>query len=180
MDLNSFFQNNEVFCQKIIRDFPKASRPFWILGLTYLESRQYDKAIASFQHYLDIKEDNPFVREVRQDYFIHHQMGRCYVYDHKKAIAEFQKSIQLRPGYALAHADLAKAYLLTENYQAALGHAVKAVELDGNLIFGYVYAIHSALELGERAQAQEFMKKALTVSPEDPNLHYLKNRMATE
>jgi hypothetical protein len=177
IQVNMFFRTNETLCREMIRRYPQASRPFWILGLTALESRQYDKAIGYFRGYLKAEKRNPFVRNAGQDYFIHHQLGRCYVEDPHQAIAQFRRAVSLRPDYTAAYADLAKAHLLAGEPRDALAAAIRTIELDAGMSIAYVYAAHGALELGDRESAEEFLRKGLSVAPDDQNLLYLKQIM---
>ena len=174
LPLNFFFRNNIIACEEMIRVYPESSRPYWLLGLMYFKNGEYDLALRHLREYLDRPANLPFIPDPKKDYAVYHLMGRCYVDDPDSAIKMFYKVIELNPKFALVYADLAKAYILKEDFNDALNASLKAIAFQEDLVPGYVYAIHSYMALGDVSSAKTLLTKAVGLAPQDDNLRYLK------
>jgi len=95
--------------------------------------------------------------------------------DPDKAIREFKMAISLRPDYVSPYADMAKAYIHKKDYAASLDFALKSIELNNNMVLGYVYAIHDYIYLDRLKEARDLLKRALIVAPDDENLKFFQN-----
>ena len=176
--LNHFFKDNFSACREMVRRYPESSRPYWILGLLHFQRREYAQAIINLQQYLERKPNLPFIPDPKQDYAVYHLLGRSYVDDPDRAIAMFAKVIALKPDFALVYADMAKTYILKNDFYKAIETSRKAIGLEHDLVIAYVYAIHSYLALNDVAAAKEWLAKALTIDPNDSNIQYLKDLIA--
>ncbi len=168
--LNSFFRDARTACHKMVLDYPDSSRPYLILGTWYYQKQKFSEAIQFFKKYLEVDPRNRFVSLMKQEYVIHHQIGACYVDDPDQAIAEFKKSIALRPDYAAAYADLAAAHIIKGQYSEALNYALAAIRLNDKLLPGYAYAIISYTKLGDTKAAKGLLAKAAGLFPNDPGI----------
>jgi len=112
--------------------------------------------------------------------YARHFLGRCYIHNPDEAIIEFQKAIILKPDYVFAYFDLAKAYLLKQDFNQSLAYALMSIKLNKKGLMGYVYAIHSHAELGQIEEAGRLLQKSLKLFPDDPNLKYLKGFVKTK
>ncbi len=165
--LNEYFRNDQTACQQMLKNYPDAAQPYKILGEIYYTQGHYNQAIPYFRKYLEKKSNNPFVEVMKEDYSIYHQIGVCFVHDPDKAIIEFKKAIALRPDYALAHADLAVAYLQKGEYSRALEYALHSIDLQEQLLFGYIQAIKCYLKLNEPQKAEQLWQKVAALFPND-------------
>lgn len=170
---NAFFQNDFVACREMIRNYPDSSRPYWLLGLAYYEKKEYSTAIPYLKRYLVTPPRNPFVMDVKKDAFTYHILGRCYIDQPDMAISILKKVAKMRPDFELVYLDLAKIYLLKGDFKEVLHSARKALELNNESVLGYVYAIHSYIEIKQFSKAQEFLKEVKRISPFDNNVLYV-------
>jgi tetratricopeptide (TPR) repeat protein len=83
-----------------------------------------------------------------------------------------------KPDFALVYADMAKTYILKNNFPKAIESSRKAIDLESDLVIAYVYAIHSYLALNDVAAANEWLAKAMAIDPNDSNVQYVKDLVA--
>jgi len=169
---NMFYKNNITACEEMVRNYPDCSRPYWVLGLTYLNLGKDEKARKNFQKYLEISRNNPFVEAMGQDYFIHHLLGRTYTEDPDRAIIEYKIAMRLRPDYVHPFLDLSLAYIQKKDYPEAITSAKKVIERRENIL-AYICAIFSYMELDDLRNAREMLSQAFEHFPKDRYLkHY--------
>jgi rhomboid protease GluP len=87
------------------------------------------------------------------------------------AIAELQKSVNLRPDYAAGHATLSRAYARAHDYEHAAAEMQRVVELipgseDARYRLGLIY-----LELKDSGKAQDVFAQLLKVNPRSADGH---------
>jgi serine/threonine protein kinase len=101
--------------------------------------------------------------------------------DMKRAIAEFERALQIEPNYALAYVGLADCYTLLELYTGAPAaetlprakeYALKALELDGSsseahTSLGYVY-----YTLWQWEDSEKHLKRGVELDPNNSNAHH--------
>ncbi|MCK5581630.1 MAG: tetratricopeptide repeat protein [Candidatus Omnitrophica bacterium] len=172
---NEFFKNNLVACKEIIRNYPDSSHPYWILGLTYLDRQEYDKAIVYFKKYQQTNPNNPFIAVPKLKFLTQHMLGRCYVNDHDQATYHFKTAIKMKPDFLVGYFDLAKAYVVKGEYEEALQTARAAIAIDDKLVMGYVYASHSLAAMGRFQEARKYLEQARILAPGDINVKYLQD-----
>ncbi len=170
---NSFFKNDFSACLEMVRNYPDSSRPYWILGLNCYEQARFAEAKNYFMQYYHKDPRNPFVPDVKTSYVFWHSLGRCYVDDPEKAIELFKKALSLKPDFFLGYLDLAKAYLLQEDYARAVPVSLAAIRLNRRAALPYVYAIHSYVELGDWTSAEKLLQKAESFAGENVNVRYV-------
>ncbi len=97
-----------------VRKNPNDVDARYSLGRSYLDQKQYQKAIAEFKE--AIRMSPSFAAA-------HVELGSIYFYQkqYEKAIAEFKEAIQIKPSFAEAHHNLGSAY-------SELGHKDQAME----------------------------------------------------
>ena len=177
---NGFFKNNFSACLEMIRNYPDSSRPYWILGLNYYEQAQFDKAKYYFEEYSRKDPRNPFVPDIQTNYLLWHSLGRCAVNDPGEAVRYFKKALRLRPDFLPAHIDLAKAYILENDFPRAAAAARDAIALDATVPLAYVYAIHAYLGLGDIAAARQLLSAVEGFAGNDANVRYVANLLKIE
>ncbi len=169
---NMYYKNNLTTCEEMVRNYPDCSRPYWVLGLTYLNLGKDKKARENLQKYLEISRNNPFVEAMGQDYFIHHMLGRTYTEDPDRAIIEYKIAMRLRPDYVHPLLDLSLAYVQKKDYPEAITSAKKMIERRENIL-AYICAVFSYMELNDLKNARDMLSQAFEHFPRDRYLkHY--------
>ncbi len=157
LPLNDQFQNTRVSCLNMVRHYPQASRPYWILGLSYFDGKDYRRAEHYFQEYLKRDTNNPFVPKM--EYVVYHYLGMCQVGNPDAAIEYFRRSAQLRPDYFPVYHDLARACILKGDFETALQYVAQAVKVRPDVLPPYVYAVHCYAELGRFEEAEDLLAR---------------------
>jgi tetratricopeptide (TPR) repeat protein len=127
------------------------------LGLAYLDSRQDEEAIKSFQKQIEINPYHPYA---------YNNLGRIYLRqrNYEEAIKWFNKQVEIDPLDKYAHANLGLAYLEQEKYAEAVPELEKAASLtpdnaEAQVRLGEVY-----LNVGQDEKAMTAFDNALKVS----------------
>ena len=170
---NAFFKNNFTSCREMIRNYPDSSRPYWLLGQTYYEMGKFDLARRAFEKYLHTDPRNPFVSDPRRSYLLYHSIGRCYVGQPEKAMAEFQKALALHPKYLGGYLDAAQAAIYLGQYALGAEYAQAAIQLDNQLVLPYLYAAHCYIELRDFTNAKKWLDAAQALAADDPGVQYV-------
>lgn len=173
LSYNEFLKNNITACREMIRRYPDSTRPYWVLGLSYLDRGEKEQAAEYFLQCLKRDVNNPFLEQSKDDFLFYYFLSRCYPDGSPETVAHLKKSVTLRPDYLAGHLDLAKTFILRGDFQSALGAALRAIQLNETVAPGYVYAAHSLIELNRKDEAAPYLNKAMQLAPEDANVQYL-------
>ena len=84
----------------------------------------------------------------------------------EKAIAAYQRAIELEPDFVLAHYNLGKAWQIQGEHSAAVACFDRVVELNPDHISGYTDGGFSLIALGKIAEALPYLAKAIAVKPD--------------
>ncbi|MFH1622241.1 MAG: tetratricopeptide repeat protein [Candidatus Omnitrophota bacterium] len=97
------------------------------LGRAYMGTSEYEHAITAFKKAIEVRPDY----ESHLDVLLYNKLGEAYVKkgDHEQAIAAFEKVIKLKPDDAEAHGKLAETYYYAKQYDLAIRHYDRALEL---------------------------------------------------
>lgn len=177
---NVYFKDDFRASREMIRRYPWSAKPYWILGDVFRLHGRYKDASVNLQKYLELDKNNPFVTRMAQDYVVYEQLGRCYTDDLNRAAWYFKYAIRLRPDYVLAYVDLAKVYILKEDFPKALAYALQALKRNNRFIEGYLCAIHSYVQLKEFKEARRLLAGAFELYPDEPNLVYLREMITKQ
>ena len=90
--------------------------------------------------------------------------------DLNKAAEEFQKAIEIKPGYADAYHNLANTYQRMGRFDAAIENYQKAAELNPNLWQSHQALAAIYFEQEKYDLALDEIKKALEINPESEGL----------
>lgn len=103
----------------------------------------------------------------------HNNLGDYYGRqgDLEKAVSEFKKAIELKPGYADAYHNLANTYQQISKTELAIENYKKAVEFNPLLWQSFQNLAGIYFEQEKFELAQENMQKAIKASPENANLY---------
>ena len=91
---------------------------------------------------------------------------------YRKAISLYRRLLELNPGRAIYHSDLAEAYLKLEDYGPAREEAMKALSLSKVLHSPYITLAVAEQAAGHHSEAIRHLKEAEKLSPESPTVHY--------
>ena len=135
------------------------------LGITYLQSGEYDKAIVSFDKVLEL---NP-------RYIItYNNRGIAYSItgEYDKAIGDLTRAIELNPDYAFAYNNRGNAYDNTGEYDRAIKDYTKAIELEADYAEAYYNRGNAHDEKGERDKAIADYSQAIVLKPKVAEFYY--------
>jgi predicted Zn-dependent protease len=104
----------------------------------------------------------------------HYLLGLAYFKADRiaQAIPEYQAALQLAPGNAVYHADLAYCYLRSKKIDLAHQEAQKTVELSQQVSLAYLVLGMIQAEAGNLGGALGLYQKALSLAPDDPQIHW--------
>lgn len=103
----------------------------------------------------------------------HNNLGDLYGRrgEFEKAVEEFKKAIELKPGYADAYHNLGNTYQQMGEIDNATENFEKAIEFNPNLWQSYQNLAAIYFEEAKFDQAVRNMQKAIDVNPQNANLH---------
>jgi tetratricopeptide (TPR) repeat protein len=181
--------------------FPSANvDAAYILGICYIQTKDYPHARAAFAKMFGVAQESAasylftarmLLRQdfgpVAEDYakkaaeldpklpLAHFLLGELNLYHSKipEAIAEFERELQLNPGYAPAYYKLADAYSRIQKFDEAEKLLQRSIWLDATstgpyILMGKVLAKKGEIELAVRA-----LQRALAMDPNNPIPHHL-------
>jgi len=172
----------------------------YILGICYIQTKDYPKARAAFAKMFDVPADSAssylFTARMllRQDFgaiaeeygrkaialdpklpLAHQLLGELYLYESKidDAIAEFKKELEINPGYAAGYYKLADAYSRVQKFDEAERLLQRSVWLDPTATGPYILLGKVLEKKGEAQLAVRALQRALVMEPNNPVPHHL-------
>ena len=147
--LHSQNRHQEAFNQTklLLNTFPSSALLHNICGMTNIQLKQFDDAIASFEISLKIKPDCADA---------YSNMGNALKEkgDLKDAISCYERAIKLKPDYAKAYNNLGTTLKDVGNFEAAINNFQKAIEADPKFAQAYI-------NLGDALQGQNKSDEAI-------------------
>jgi len=136
---------------------PKNKYAWNNLGLIYLQTRQDDQAISSFQKQIEV---NPY------DEYAYNNLGRVYWQERKydDAAKAFNKQLENNPLDKFAHANLGQMYEESHNYDQSAAELEKATSLSPDRADLQVSLGDAYLNLGEDKKALSSFDHAIELS----------------
>jgi len=187
--------------EKVQTWFPSANvDAAYILGICYIQTKNYPHARAAFAKMFGVPPESAasylFTARMllRQDFgpvaeeyarkavalepklpLAHFLIGELDIYGSKipEAIAEFQKELELNPGYAPAYYKLADAYSRILKYDEAERLLQRSIWLDATSTGPYILLGKVLQKKGEADLAVRALKRAIAMDPNNPLPHHL-------
>jgi tetratricopeptide (TPR) repeat protein len=181
--------------------FPNANvDAAYILGICYIQTKDYAHARGAFAKMFGVAPDSAasylFTARMllRQDFgpvaeeyaakavsldaklpMAHYLLGELDLYHSKipEAIAEFQKELELNPGYAAAYYKLADAYSRVQKFDEAEKLLQRSIWLDSTSTGPYILMGKVLQKKGETDLAVRALQHALAMDPNNPVPHHL-------
>lgn len=172
----------------------------YVLGLLYIQARDYAKARNSFAEMYGVPPDSaaaylftarmllrqgfdPVAEEHAQKAvaldpklpLAHFLLGEFYLYKSRipEAMREFQTELALNPGFAHAYDRLADAHFRSGNFDEAQKLLQRSILLDSTSTGSYVLMGNVMLKKGDPIQAMRYLKIAVKMDPNNFITHHL-------
>jgi tetratricopeptide (TPR) repeat protein len=187
--------------EKVQGWYPRANvESAYILGVCYIQTRNYDQARKSFGKMFDVPPDSAaaylFTARMllRQEYdpvaeefaqkavtldpklpLAHFLLGELYLYKSRvpEAISEFQKELAINPAHAATYYKLADAYSRIQKFDDAQRLLQRSIRLDATSSVPFILMGKVLDKKGEYDLAVLALKHAVTMEPNNPTTHHL-------
>ena len=187
--------------EKVQSWYPQANvDAAYILGICYIQTRNYDQARKAFGKMFDVPGDSAaaylFTARMllRQEYdpvaeeyaqkaatldpklpLVHFLLGELYLYKSRvpEAIAEFQKELAVNPANAATYYKLADAYSRIQKFEDAERLLQRSIWLDATSTGPYILMGKVLEKKGEYELAVRALQRAVTMDPNNPTTHHL-------
>ena len=126
----------------------------YILGVTYLQSREYEKARAAFAKMFAVAADSPNAHLVLGQMMLRQEFD-------EQAIPELKRALELDPRLPMAHFLLGEIYLFRSRNQAALEEFRKELEFNPILWLVYWRMGDAYTRLEKWREAEQSLKQAI-------------------
>ncbi|MGB7727224.1 MAG: tetratricopeptide repeat protein, partial [Candidatus Acidiferrum sp.] len=172
----------------------------YILGVAYIQSKQYDHARAAFAKMYGVAPDSAAAYlfcarvlfrldfgPVAEEYALkataldpklplaHYLLGELYLYQSKidQAISQLQQEIAINPGYANAYFKLADANMRLQKFDEAERLLERSIWLDANSTGPYILMGKVLEKKGETELAVRALQRAISMDPGNAMAHQL-------
>jgi len=187
--------------EKVQGWYPRANvDAAYILGICYIQTRNYDQARKAFGKMFDVPGDSAasylFTARMllRQEYdpvaeeyaqkaaaldpklpLVHFLLGELYLYKSRvpEAIAEFQKEVAINPAHAATYYKLGDAYSRVQKFEDAERVLQRSIWLDATSTGPYILMGKVLEKKGEYELAVRALRRAATMDPNNPTTHHL-------
>ncbi|HEV2495554.1 MAG TPA: tetratricopeptide repeat protein [Terriglobia bacterium] len=126
----------------------------YVLGVSYLQTQQYDKARLAFAKMFSVTPDTPQAHLVLGQMMLRQDLE-------EEAVPELQKALALDPKLPMAHFLLGEIYLFKSQVQPALDEFTKELEIDPILWLAYWRRGDAYSRLGKWDAAERALKQAV-------------------
>ena len=189
------------YLEKVQSWYPSASvDAAYILGVAYIQSKQYPNARAAFAKMFQVPPDSapaylftarlllrfdfgPIAEEYGKKAveldpklpLAHQMLGELYLYQSKipEAIAQLEQELVVNPGNPAAYYKLADAYLRAQKFEAAEKLLQRSIWLDATSTGPYILLGKVLLKKGETQLAVRALHRAVSMDPSNNIPHHL-------
>ncbi|MBZ5582286.1 MAG: tetratricopeptide repeat protein [Acidobacteriia bacterium] len=145
-------------------------------GVTALEAKQFDQAIASFQKASELDPKQIAVWNGLADAYIQNAKGKTgadFDANVQKSIEAYNKALELKPDDAGIHNNYGRALAEAKKFNEATAEMAKAAQLDPPGAGKYYYNLGAILvNTNQSDQAAEAFKKAIEADPKYAEAYY--------
>ena len=172
----------------------------YILGISYIQTKDYPKARAAFARMFDVPPDSaasylftarmllrqefdPIAEEYAQKAIAldlklplaHFLLGELYLFKSRipEAITQFQQELAINPGHAASYYKLADAYSRVQKFDDAERLLQRSIWLDATATGPYILMGKVLEKKGELTLAIRALQRAATMDPNNPMTHQL-------
>ena len=133
---------------------------YYNLGLTYIEMKEFTKAIVPLKHVIDVEPE---------DANTNFNIGLCFynIEEYEVAIDYFKKAIELNNEDVFAHFYLANILKHFGQYDLAINEYQTVIKIIPDYSWAYFNLGQISYELGETESALQYLKKTLLYNPKD-------------
>ncbi len=189
------------YLEKVQTWYPRANvDASYILGICYIQSKNYPQARVAFAKMFDVKADSaasylftarmlfrqefdPVAEEYAQKAvtldpklpMAHFLLGELHLYKSRipEAITDLRQELAINPGYAAAYYKLADAYSRVQKYDEAERLLQRSIWLDATSTGPYILMGKVLEKKGEAALAVRTLQRAVAMDPNNPISHHL-------
>ena len=189
------------YLEKVQTWYPRANvDASYILGICYIQSKNYPQARVAFAKMFDVKPDSaasylftarmlfrqefdPIAEEYAQKAvaldpklpMAHFLLGELHLYKSRipEAITDLQQELAINPGYAAAYYKLADAYSRVQKYDEAERLLQRSIWLDATSTGPYILMGKVLEKKGEAALAVRTLQRAVAMDPNNSVSHHL-------
>jgi tetratricopeptide (TPR) repeat protein len=189
------------YLEKVQSWFPRANvDAAYILGISYIQTKDYPKARTAFARMFDVPADSPagylftarmLLRQefdsVAEEYAqkataldpklpgAHQMLGELYLYKSRvpEAIEQFQKELALNPASAATYYKLADADSRIQKFDDAERLLQRSIWLDATSTGPYILMGKVLEKKGEFELAARALRRAAAMDPNNPMTHHL-------
>lgn len=122
-------------------------------GLVYQQLGDYEMAKAMLEESISANDQNPMV-------YCHLGFNYLYLNERELAIEQFERSIEVAPGFIGGYQNLAGLYYQDSKFEQAADFAERAFACDKSLVSTYITAVSSYLALGQNDKADQWINAA--------------------
>jgi tetratricopeptide (TPR) repeat protein len=110
---------------------------------------------------------NDVLQKYEQSAIAHNNRGHAYCVkgDYDRSIPDFNRAIELDPGYVSAYVNRGNAFLNTGNYDRAMADFAKALQLSPARTDAYLSCANAFIKLGELDKAFSYIDKIFKINP---------------
>ena len=160
-----YYDQAEEFFRQALRDDPSSAEAFYGIGSVCLQQQKTKEARENFERALKLHAAYPgtFLNAWNNLGILAAREGNT-----DRAIADFQRALEIDPGHSIALLNLGNAYRQKKDWATAKTTLERAVALntedpEANYSLGMVYA-----QLNDTDRAHQYLTKALTLRPVYP------------
>jgi len=189
------------FLEQVQGWFPRANvDASYILGIAYIQNKQYPQARAAFARMFDVPADSaasylftarmllrqefdPVAEEYAQKAIAldgklpmaHFFLGELHLYKSRipEAITDFQQELAINPGHAATYYKLADAYSRVQKFDDAERLLQRSIWLDATSTGPYILMGKVLQKKGEPELAVRALQRALAMDPNNSITHHL-------
>ncbi len=143
----------------------KTEIEYLILGNNYLGTKEYKKAIESYENAIEKNSENSNA---------YYNLGIIYsnIKEYEKEIDSYAKAIEINSEYLSAYYNLGNAYSNNKEYQKAIDTYKEGIKINPNASDMYYYMGSTYYKNEEYEKSIVAFKEGIRINPNDSDIHY--------